>query len=218
MKDQRMRPVLLILLTLLPLPLGASGTHKAGDFDYYVLALSWSPTWCALTGDARSAAQCDAGADHGWTLHGLWPQYHQGWPEYCDTSHKPPSRALDRAMMDIMGSAGLARHQWRKHGTCSGLSPSSYHALAREAYQRVTRPEALRTLAAPTRLSATSVEQAFLDANHGWRADMLTITCRGGRIQEARLCLTRDLDPVACGADVADRACPLTDALMAPIR
>lgn len=211
-----MRSMLLLCIGLLPLSLAAS-ERRAGDFDYYVLALSWSPTWCALTGDARDAAQCDADADHGWILHGLWPQYHQGWPDDCRTTHRPPSHALNRAMADIMGSPSLARHQWRKHGTCSGLSGPAYHALARKAYQRVTRPETLRTLSVPTRLSAKSVEQAFLDANPGWTPDMLTITCRAGRIHEARLCLTRDLDPVACGKDVA-RDCRALDALMDPIR
>jgi len=49
MKDQRMRSVLLICIGLLPLTLAASEA-RAGDFDYYVLALSWSPTWCALGG------------------------------------------------------------------------------------------------------------------------------------------------------------------------
>ena len=211
-----MRLVLLICIGLLPLTLAASEA-RAGDFDYYVLALSWSPTWCALEGDSRDAAQCDEGTDQGWTLHGLWPQYDEGWPQYCQTTHRPPSRALNRAMADIMGSAGLAGYQWRKHGTCSGLSGPAYHALAREAYQRVSRPETLRTLSAPTRLPAKSVERAFLDANPGWTPDMLTITCRAGRIQEARLCLTRELDPVACGTDVV-RDCRATDALMAPIR
>ncbi len=210
-----MRAGLLILLVLLPLPLAASGTHRAGDFDYYVLSLSWSPTWCALTGEARGAAQCDAG--HGWILHGLWPQYGRGWPEYCDSPHPPPAHSTYRAMADIMGSAGLARHQWRKHGTCSGLSASEYNALARDAFQRVTRPQKLRALSAPTRMPARSVERAFLDANPGWTADMLTITCRAGRIAEARLCLTRDLDPVACGADVV-RDCDLQDALLDPVR
>jgi ribonuclease T2 len=210
-----MRPILSILLALLTLPLAASAQHKAGDFDYYVLALSWSPTWCALTGDARVAAQCEA--DHGWILHGLWPQYDRGWPDHCDTPHPPPSRALNRTMADIMGSAGLAAHQWRKHGSCTGLPAARYHALARDAYQRVTRPATLRRMSAPTRLPARAVERAFLDANPGWTADMLTITCRAGRIAEARLCLDRDLEPRACSADVA-RDCPLTDALMTPVR
>jgi ribonuclease T2 len=67
---------------------------KSGDFDYYVLALSWTPNWCALEGDSRKSPQCDADQGYGWTLHGLWPQYHRGWPDYCRTSQRPPHRAV----------------------------------------------------------------------------------------------------------------------------
>jgi ribonuclease T2 len=215
MKDQRMRLMLLACLALMALPATAQ-THRAGVFDYYVLALSWSPTWCALEGDARKADQCDPQADHGWVLHGLWPQYHRGWPEDCQSPHRPPSRAITRDMADIMGSAGLAWHQWKKHGACSGLPAPAYYALSREAYARVTRPEVFRKLSKPVKLPASVVEEAFLKANPGWEADMLTITCRAGRIQEARLCLSRDLTPVPCGREVI-RDCQMKDALLAPI-
>ena len=210
-----MRLVLLICLALFGLPATAQ-THRAGVFDYYVLSLSWSPTWCALEGNARGADQCDPRADHGWVLHGLWPQYHRGWPEDCQSPHRPPSRAMTRDMADIMGNAGLAWHQWKKHGTCSGLSAPDYYALSREAYAQVTRPAVFRNLTKPVKLPASVVEEAFLKANPGWQADMLTITCRAGRIQEARLCLSRDLSPVPCGRDVI-RDCQMKDALFAPI-
>jgi len=189
--------------------------EPAGAFDYYVLSLSWSPTWCALEGDARGSAQCET--DHGWILHGLWPQYHRGYPSYCPTSARPPSRAETGAMADIMGTAGLAWHQWEKHGSCSGLSSEDYFALSREAYGRVTRPGLLRRLDAPVTLPATLIEDAFLEANSGLEPDMITITCRDGRIQEARLCLSTTLEPVPCGRDVV-RDCTLGDALLDPVR
>jgi len=189
--------------------------EPAGAFDYYVLSLSWSPTWCALEGDARGSAQCET--DHGWILHGLWPQYHRGYPSYCPTSARPPSRAETGAMADIMGTAGLAWHQWEKHGSCSGLSSEDYFALSREAYGRVTRPGLLRQLDAPVTLPATLIEDAFLEANPGLEPDMITITCRDGRIQEARLCLSTTLEPVPCGRDVV-RDCTLGDALLDPVR
>ena len=44
---------------------------------------------------------------------------------------------------------------------------------------------------------------------------MITITCKQGYIEEVRLCLSRDLDPVPCGADVI-RDCTATDALFDP--
>ncbi|MEQ9239747.1 ribonuclease T2 [Roseovarius indicus] len=191
--------------------------EKAGKFDYYVLALSWSPTWCALEGDARNSPQCDETADYGWVLHGLWPQYHRGWPANCPTAERPPTRTMTEAMTDIMGSSGLAWYQWKKHGSCSGLSAPDYYALAREAYARVKRPDVFRKLKDPVKLPASVVEQAFLKANPGLEPDMLTITCRSGRIQEARLCLSKSLDPVPCGRDVV-KDCQMKNALFAPIK
>ncbi|MEL6464705.1 MAG: ribonuclease T2 [Pseudomonadota bacterium] len=190
---------------------------RAGEFDYYVLSLSWSPNWCAYEGDARGSDQCDARHDHGWILHGLWPQYHRGWPQYCQTAERPPSRAMTRDMADIMGTSGLAWHQWKKHGVCSGLSAPAYYALSREAYGRVVRPEVFRKLDKAVKLPASVVEEAFLQANPGFDKDGVTITCRDGHIQEARICLSRDLDPVPCGQDVV-RDCTAKDALFTPIR
>jgi ribonuclease T2 len=191
--------------------------EKAGDFDYYVMALSWSPTWCALEGDRRGSPQCEAEADFGWVLHGLWPQYENGWPSYCRTDARNPSRTDTRDEADLFGSSGNAWHQWNKHGRCSGLRADDYYALAREAYDRVTRPELLRKLEDPIRVPAKVIEQAFLEENPQLDADQITITCKAGRIQEARICLTRDLEPRRCGVDVI-RDCAMSDALLDPIR
>lgn len=202
------------LLTALPAQAIADG-ETAGAFDYYVMALSWSPNWCALEGDARDAEQCDT--DAGWVLHGLWPQYHRGWPSYCPTSERAPSRQMTGAMADIMGSGGLAWHQWKKHGVCSGLSARAYYDLSRQAYGSLTRPDVFRKLDKAVQLPASVVEEAFVKANPGLEPDMITITCRDGMIQEARVCLSRDLEPVPCGRDVI-RDCTMTDALFTPLR
>ncbi|MHA6264630.1 ribonuclease T2 family protein [Arenibacterium sp. CAU 1754] len=209
-----MRWLLIWLLSVTPV--FADG-EAAGKFDYYVLSLSWSPNWCAIEGDARKSDQCDDRHDHGWILHGLWPQYHRGYPSFCRTGERPPSRGMTAAMSDIMGNGGLAWHQWKKHGTCSGLSASDYFALSRRAYEQVNRPAVFRKLDRPVKLPATVVEQAFLEANPTWTKSMLTITCKQGHIQEARLCLSRDLKPVPCGRDVI-QDCRMKDAVFAPIR
>ena len=206
-----------LAILLLTATIARAEGEKAGAFDYYVLALSWTPTWCAITGDARDAPECGAAANAGWSLHGLWPQYHRGWPSYCPTGQRPPSRAMTEGMSDIMGSAGLAWHQWKKHGRCTGLSAPTYYALAREAYDRIQRPEIFANLTKPVTLPAHVVEAAFLKANPALGPDMVTITCRDGRIQEARICLSRSLDPVPCGRDVM-RDCRLEDARLDPIR
>ncbi len=209
-----MRWLLIWILTAFPV---WAGDEKAGVFDYYVLSLSWSPNWCAVRGDAQGSDQCAPRHDHGWVLHGLWPQYHRGFPSYCQTSERPPSRAMTGDMADIMGTPGLAWHQWKKHGVCSGLSAADYFALSRRAYDTVVRPPVFRKLDRTVKLPASVVEQAFLKANPDWQPDMLTITCKDGHIQEARLCLSRDMRPVPCGRDVV-RDCRMKDALFTPLR
>ena len=206
-----MRRLAALLLTA---TLAHAEGEPAGEFDYYVLSLSWSPTFCALEGAARGNPQCDRPL--GWVLHGLWPQYQVGWPSYCRTLKRPPSRAQTAAMADIMGSAGSAWHQWNKHGRCTGLSSQTYYDLARRAYDTVTRPGVLRKLDKPLTLPAHVIEAAFLAENPALAPDMITITCRQGRIQEARLCLTRDLQPRVCGTDVV-RDCTMRAALFDPV-
>ena len=199
----------------------ASGTARAegeapGGHTHYVLALSWQPAWCALEGDARDAERCARPAV-GWTLHGLWPQNEDGWPSWCPTGRAGPSAGQIAAMGDVMGSDTLAGHQWRKHGTCPGLGGREYLELSRLAFERVRRPEILRRVPEPMRLPPAVVEAAFLEANPGMGADGVTITCRAGQILEARICLTRELEPRPCSGATA-RDCPLPDAGFEPLR
>lgn len=207
--------VLAACATLLAVP--ARAEDVAGRFDYYVLALSWTPNWCLREGDARDADQCDLVHDFGWTLHGLWPQNERGYPADCATDLPGPSRSARDAMTDIMGSAGLARYQWRKHGRCSGLNGGDYLAMSREAYGAVTRPDVLRRLDREVTLPASIIEEAFLEANPALKPDMLTVTCKQGQIAEVRICLSKALVPRFCGADVV-RDCTMDNASFAPIR
>lgn len=212
-----MRILLAVLLATVLAHPGHSQEGRPGVFDYYVLSLSWSPNWCLREGDARRSEQCVADSGHGWILHGLWPQYDRGYPSFCQTAERPPSRGMTAAMADIMGTAGLAWHQWKKHGTCSGLSARGYYALSRDAYARINRPEILRQLKRQVELPASVIEEAFLKANPDLRADGITITCTSNQIQEARICLSKSLDPVRCGPDVI-RDCRLDRAVFAPLR
>ncbi len=208
-----MRLLAILAILAFPAPAARAEGERAGDFDYYLLSMSWSPTWCALEGDARGSPECERGL--GWVLHGLWPQHEDGWPSYCLTRAADPSRAETAAMADVMGSAGLAWYQWQKHGRCSGLSSADYFAAARRAFAAVEVPEIFIELDGAVTLPASVVEEAFLEVNQSWTADMLTITCKAGRIQEARLCLTKEFEPRRCGDDVI-RDCRMRDALLDP--
>ena len=120
-------------------------------------------------------------------------------------------------MADIMGTAGLAWYQWKKHGTCSGLSAEDYFSLSRDAFEKVTQPEVLTRLTRSVTLPARVIEEAFLRDNPVLQPDGITVTCKGRYIQEIRICLSRGLLPMLCGQDVV-RDCTLTDALFAPVR
>lgn len=212
-----MRVILAALLAVLTATAAPAEGEKAGDFDYYLLSLSWSPSWCRLEGDAREAPECRRGAGRGFTLHGLWPQRESGWPSHCRTAEHDPTRQESAAMADVMGSSGLAWYQWKKHGRCSGLSARAYYATMRRAFATIALPEVFGQIDRPLTLPAQVVEDAFLDANPGLTRDQITVTCAEGMIQEVRLCLTRDLRPRRCGTD-AIRDCRLKDALLAPPR
>lgn len=208
---------MLRLIIAICLAAPAAAQDVAGEFDYYVLSLSWSPSWCALEGDMRQSPQCDESEDHGWILHGLWPQYERGYPADCRTSFRAPSRSDTGAMADIMGTSGLAWHQWNKHGVCTGLDSDDYYALSRVAYAKINRPEVFRKLQTSVTLPASVVEDAFLKENPDMSADQITITCKDNYIQEARICLTRDLEFRTCGRDVI-RDCTMSNAQFDPIR
>ncbi|VVT16200.1 ribonuclease [Rhizobium sp. EC-SD404] len=192
------------LAAILPI-VPASAQDRAGEFDFYVLSLSWSPTFCALEG-GDNRQQCGSDADFGFIVHGLWPQYEQGFPEFCETRHDDRvPRELGQDYFDIMPSMGLIGHQWRKHGSCTGLSPDDYLELTREAFERLQIPDELDGRGAIS-LSPADVETTFLDANSGLSEDGLAATCSAGALDEVRICLTKDLDFRAC-REVDARGC-----------
>lgn len=192
-----MKTLALIAALLCPFPAIA---QQAGPFDYYVLSLSWSPSWCRAQQD-DGAEQCAPGRRTGFVVHGLWPQYERGWPEDCRTPARDPTRRESRAMADIMGSSGLAWYQWKKHGRCSGLSAQNYFALTRAAAQEIAIPTVLGRLDRDVRLPAKVVEDAFVEANPRLTRDGITVTCRNRALQEVRICMTADLEPRACAPD-----------------
>jgi ribonuclease T2 len=215
-RKEKMRFVIAAVLAVVGGPVWADG-ERAGDFDYYVMSLSWSPNWCAETGDARDDPQCDAGRRLSFTLHGLWPNYETGYPSYCRTTARDPSRGDTAAMADIMGGAGLAFYEWKKHGRCSGLEAREYFALSRRAYKSVVIPDVFKALNRDVELPASVVEDAFIEANPTLERDQITVTCDGGMIEEVRVCLTTDLEPRRCAADVV-QDCTLRDAVMEAVR
>ncbi|MEO1190126.1 MAG: ribonuclease T2 [Pseudomonadota bacterium] len=208
---------LLLALLLVTLGLRSPAADTPGDFDFYVLALSWSPSYCASVAPGRSPLQCDSGRPFAFVVHGLWPQYERGWPADCIEPAPRLSQAAVQGMLDIMPAAGLVRHQWRKHGTCSGLPAEAYFELTRRAFDSVAIPDALQRLEEPLVTSTRALEAAFLEANPDIPADGISARCRDRRLQELRICFTRELTPRSC-EQVERRQCREDSVLLPPVR
>ena len=187
-------------------------------FDFYVLSLSWSPTWCAENDSGGRTQQCRRGEDNGFIVHGLWPQNERGYPEYCSTreSDRVPE-SLGRTVLDIIPSMGLIGHQWRKHGSCSGLGQKDYFAVTRAAFERIRIPAELEEQRGGRRLAPEAVEKAFIAANSGLSAGGIAVTCAGGQLEEVRICMNADLSFRSCPA-VDRAACRARTIEQPPIR
>lgn len=167
---------------------------QSSSFDFYVLSLSWSPTYCASPRGQRSSQQCDGEGRRAFIVHGLWPQHEQGYPQFCASGE--PQRvpqALGETIFDIMPSMGLIGHQWRKHGSCTGLSQRDYLATTRRAFDQVHIPQKLTKGEAGLSLSAEEIEGMFVAANPTMTRQGIAANCEGRQLEEIRICLTKDL-------------------------
>ncbi len=197
---------------------GSRPGDAPGRFDYYLLALSWSPSFCANPEmAAREPAQCSSQRRFSFVVHGLWPQKERGWPQDCPTPTQTVPSAVVQKQLDIMPSPNLVEHQWDRHGACSGLTAQGYFDLTRQFRTKVIVPP---QYAAPTQtliVTGAEVETAFMKANPGLKPDMVAVTCDQRRIREVRICFTKDGRYRSCGADVRDR-CGTERRAMPPTR
>jgi ribonuclease T2 len=193
---------------------------EPGQFDYYALALSWSPTYCESRGPRGDGGpQCNGPRPFAFVLHGLWPQYTRGWPQNCQTGERPwvPQETIDE-MIDIMPSKRLIIHEYQKHGTCSGLSPDAYFDTARKLYSTIKIPERYQRLEQPLTVSPGEVVKDFTAANPELKPEMIAVSC-DRRLKELRICFGRDLKPQACGGnETARKLCTNDNMVLPPVR
>ena len=195
--------------------LKGQGTGRSkGQFDYYLLSLSWAPNYCAgHPGD--HSIECRAGRHANFVLHGLWPQDNAGQPPTNCVPASPVSSAIARHMLEYFPSRGLIQHQWAAHGTCSGLSAGDYFSKVEQAFNAVKIPDQYRSLDDSRNLSVKEIEQSFASANNA-PAGAFRISCHGGELVNVEVCLTKDLQYQACTASA--RECPVPQVLMRPVK
>jgi len=182
----------------------AAQDGESGRFDYYLLSLSWSPTYCLTHPYDR--AQC-ASKGYGFVLHGLWPQYDSGgYPRNCaDSALSADAEAFAETLYP---SAKLVQHEWAEHGSCRGMEAIGYFRTADRATAVVRIPEVFEAPRTSLLMSSEQIASAFRLANPTLPQDSLTVVCARGQLTEVRICLSRALAPRSCGHGVRS-SCPL---------
>ena len=192
------------------------GGDAPGNFDFYVFTLSWSSGFCELGGAGKAKSQCAGGAGLGFVVHGLWPQNERGYPSDCGADRAPSRAALD-TVRGVFPDEGLARYEWRKHGTCSGKAPEAYFSDVRAMFQSVAVPDAFKSPRQEQSFAPIDISRAFIAANPGLRLDAMAIGCQRQVLQEVRFCVTKDLRQFRSCPEVARGTCRSTQISVPPV-
>jgi len=195
--------------------------NEAGQFDFYVLSLSWSPSYCEASAE-RSPNQVPPDQQCGerrysFVVHGLWPQYEKGFPEFCQIPAPRLDRGIVSSMLDLMPSPRLIFHEWDRHGTCSGLSARAFFENVRKAHAVVKIPAEYLDLTAPLTVTPDQVQDAFVKSNPGMTKASIAISCDSKRLSEVRVCLSKDLQFRDC-SEIGGRTCRRDTLVMPPSR
>ena len=192
--------------------------NQPGKFDFYVLSLSWSPSFCKDTEErGRESNQQCRGRPYAFVVHGLWPQYERGFPRDCQVPAPRLNRELMTSMLDLMPAPRLVYHEWDQHGTCSGLAAQAYFDLVRKAREAVKIPEAYVGPKSTLTVAPDEVEEAFAKANPGLSRAAIAVTCGSTRLSEVRVCMSKDLKFRDC-PEIDRRACRRDKLIMPPVR
>ena len=181
------------------------------------MTLSWAPGFCDLGGKETSSPECAEGSGDGFVVHGLWPNNEfRPDPEAC--------RGQDATRDDLDDEHGvypndrLAAFEYRKHGTCTGLSAQDYFATVRSVRARLKIPEMFQAPSEPLHMAPEEIEKAFMSANPNLHPDNMAISCSNGELVDVRFCLAKDLSSYALCRKVARHSCQRVSLVIAPVR
>ncbi len=172
----------------------ASSAH-AGKTEA-LLAVSWQPAFCEgrpEKPECRSQTEGRFDASR-FSLHGLWPM----GGNYCGVGEEPreldeagdwlalPALELDPGTRNLLETvmpgtqSGLQRHEWIKHGTCSGMDAERYYARSVALIEDLNM-SAVADLFAENigrRVSSEAVMHAFDEAFGRGAARRVKMKCR----------------------------------------
>jgi ribonuclease T2 len=193
--------------------------NQPGKFDFYVLALSWAPSFCdaafARAPDRPPPPECGPRA-YPFVVHGLWPQYEIGFPEFCQQPAPRLDRSVVASMLDLMPAPRLIFNEWDKHGTCSGLSSHAFFETVRKARALVKIPDDYIEPAQEITATPAEIGDAFVKANPGLSRASVAVSCDAKRLTEVRICIGKDLAFHDC-PEVELRSCRRASIVIPPL-
>ncbi|WP_188052219.1 ribonuclease T2 family protein [Aureimonas fodinaquatilis] len=162
------------------------------EVEEFVLAANWHASFCETRPDMRECSGGDSPLS--FALHGLWPQQAG---QYCNVpdrvrsadeagrwSRLPAvelSRSAARNLAHVMPGveSGLDRHQWVKHGSCSGLQPDVYFNSAARLINQLNESLVgeLFVRNVGNTLSSRQIRRAFDDAFGRGAGDRVLVDC-----------------------------------------
>ncbi len=127
------------------------GENRTAPVDYYMLSLSYSPSFCAATqrkyGEipANLQYQCNPKAHFGWVVHGLWPQNGSAkrisdHPRFCQGDLPPLPEKLIEQYLPISPGKKLLQGEWEKHGACAFRTASDYFYMEKALFNSLKLP------------------------------------------------------------------------------
>jgi ribonuclease T2 len=174
-------------------PARAQQPGKPGQFDFYLLNLSWSPEFC------HGHPQDSECSEHrGFLVHGLWPQNNNGtYPVDCSTDKQPPA---DTSPVSGIMPTEIIPHEWQKHGTCTGLSGDDYLKLIRKVFGSVTVPDRFKAPSQPFTERSPDLKKDFEQANPALTDQEIAIQLSHGYLSAVEICFSKTDTPapIAC--------------------
>jgi ribonuclease I len=154
-------------------PLAANG------FDFYLLAMTLHPAFCA---EHARKAECRTGEPVPLSIHGLWPESLQPgtYPRDCagPALDLDPGLALELAPLMPGMADDLHVHEWRSHGTCSGLADDEYFRQTLELARRIDRVLRAKLTTLAGQSTSASELRALAEQYDPGLARSLTFHCR----------------------------------------
>jgi ribonuclease T2 len=182
-----------ISLAVLPFAFSASAQDKGepGKFDFYLMNLSWSPEFCSIQGTSPECA-----AHPSFILHGLWTQNNDGtYPVFCGEEPAPANIAQN---LDITPDLLLLKHEWAKHGTCSGVGPQRFFAMEHQAFHSLRIPPQFAHIDHEISLTPNAILDLFAAANPNFPQGSILLSCGRNHLTAIEACFSKDLKPIVC--------------------